>query len=85
MAHSPTKLQRKFKGPPTVTRLTTHFISGLMSNLLICKHKREYILRSCMTQKSLLRSDESTIQNSNLIHIGKLSLGSENICSNSLF
>ena len=55
-SHSPTKLQMKIKGPPTVTKLTIHFISGLMSNLLTCKYKREHTLWSCMTQKSLLRS-----------------------------
>ena len=56
-----------------------------MSNLLICKHKREYIYGHAWHRNPYWGQMNPTIQNSNQIHIGKLSLRSENICSNGLF
>ena len=38
----PTETLRKIKWPPAITRLTVHFTCGLMSDLLISKHRKKY-------------------------------------------
>ena len=55
MTHThPHKPQRDIKGPSAITRLTTHFTCGLMSDLVICKHKRvwSYLTPNVLTGAS---------------------------------
>ena len=37
----PHKPLKKIKWPSAITMLTTHFMCGLMSDLVICKHRKE--------------------------------------------
>ena len=67
------------KWPSAVTRLTAHFTCGMMSDLVICKHRNEYKLKLLKPRagrpglppiKCIGRSNNNTAANSGLWTLG---------------